>query len=55
MKHGSATKCRVRLETRGHGGVLFVDQHAVMSTLDRRWLRRMAAALRKTLAGEVAA
>ena len=50
MKLGNLTKSRIRLQPGGERWVLVVDQTPVISTTDRRWLRRFAVRLREALA-----
>jgi hypothetical protein len=54
MKNGDAAKNRIRLTPGGQRWLLEVDQIPVISTSDRRWLRRFAVRLRQTLAKESA-
>ncbi len=52
MKLQTPAKNRIRLEVNGKTCMLLVDQVAVVSTQDAKWLRKFAAKLRKNLAGE---
>jgi len=54
MKIGDTTKARIRLR-RGDGRwLLVVDETPVITTSDRRWLRRFAVKLRQTLSRKAA-
>ncbi len=53
MKATNAAKTRVRVKAVGSRWILVVDQSPIISTGDRRWLRRFAVTLRQKLAVEV--
>jgi hypothetical protein len=50
MKIGHRVKDRIHLESTGGRWLLIVDERPVISTQDRRWLRRVAVKLRRILA-----
>jgi hypothetical protein len=52
MKIGHIAKGRIHVETHGKRWMLFVDQKPVISTDDRRWLKRFAVKLRRTICEE---
>jgi hypothetical protein len=54
MKLDEIAKKRIRLESRGERWLIMVDQKAIISATDRRWLRRLAVTIRRRLAGREA-
>jgi hypothetical protein len=54
MKIGDTTKARIRLRSGDGRWLLVVDDTPVITTSDRRWLRRFAVKLRQTLSRKAA-
>jgi len=54
MKIGDTTKARIRLRSGDGRWLLVVDETPVITTSDRRWLRRFAVKLRQTLSRKAA-
>ena len=54
MKLDEIAKKRIRLEPRGERWLILVDQKAIISATDRRWLRRLAVTIRRRLVGKEA-